>query len=280
VDVERQEQDLSPTEAVEPGPEERTSREDAADGTAQEEAQESQEEVQEESQEEVLQQPAPAEFWQRQYTEVQGAMTRKAQELAAERQKRRQLEAALSQVSNADPAQREQFLQNFLTNPQAALRQVASQTVEEVARDKVKEILTPIIEANQHSLRETAWSEAWAKTADTWGDVGSTGDTLVRTLVDSSQEAGDQDLMFRQPDRMMKLAALELFGMPKEVDQEALRAATRAAREDTLRELSEKNAGKSGLAAAQQTRQMAAGTVSEEEKILEGIMAAGNSRIF
>ena len=283
-DVERQELEPPQTEGLGEGPAQRTSLEDGPDGTQQvTEAQEEQQEVQPVEQETDEEPVAPQQqdnFWQKQYTEVQGAMTRKAQELAAERQRRQQLEEALAQMSNSDPAQREQFLQEFVANPQQALRKVANQTVEQAAKEKVKEILEPIIQANQRAVWESAWNEAWAKTAQTWGGINENGEAFVRKMVAISKEAGDQDLMFRQPQRIMSLAAMELYGLPKINDSQVIEAAARTAREEALQELNQKNAAKSGLAAAQQTKQIGEQPMSVEEEIIQGIMAAGGKRIF
>mgnify|MGYP001625148596 CR=1 FL=1 len=287
VDTERQEQEPPQTEGLDQGPAQRTSLEGDPDGTQgtteAEQGQMEQEEPLPVTQE-VTEEPKTVRqqdnFWQKQYTEVQGAMTRKAQELAAERQKRQQLEEALAQMSSSNPAEREQFLQEFVANPQQALRKVANQTVEQAAKEKVKEILDPIIQANQRALRENAWNDAWVQTARTWGDINQDGETLVRKMVEISQDAGDQDLMFRQPQRIMRLAAMELYGLPKVNDSQVIEAAARTAREEALQELNQKNAAKSGLAVAQQTKQIGEQPMSVEDEIIQGIMAAGGKRIF
>ena len=105
VDTERQEQEPPQTEGLDQGPAQRTSLEGDPDGTQgtteAEQGQMEQEEPLPVTQE-VTEEPKTVRqqdnFWQKQYTEVQGAMTRKAQELAAERQKRQQLEEAFAGI--------------------------------------------------------------------------------------------------------------------------------------------------------------------------------------
>ena len=215
----------------------------------------------------------------RQNEAAQARAAANAQALAAERLHRQQLEQALAVAGSNDPAQKERFNQLLAENPRAALSEVANQTAGQVAADKVKELLQPIIEAGQRQNREKAWQDACRDAKSIWPELGSRSRELIPRMVEISAGYGDRDLWMKQPAGIMRLAAMELLGMPRAVDNAAISAASAAGRDNALRELNEKRQGKAGLAAATGLR-VADQVMTEDEQIFAEMVASRGGGVF
>lgn len=229
---------------------------------------------------EVLRARQEVERLKTQYAEARAEMTRKQMEASQERKRRQELEEALAKAHSAAPQNREEFLQSFVNNPQEALQKAIKDEAGRLVNQNVTNLLQPVIEAGRVARRERTWEEACKDAAQNWPELWKDKEALVGKMAEIALEIGDRDLMFQQPKRIMKMAALELYGPPKVIDKEAIQAAAKAAKEDATRDLAQRNAGKAGLAAAQKTNQITDKPLTEEERIKKEIFELAGNGLF
>lgn len=123
------------------------------------------------------------------------------------------------------------------------------------------------------------WQSAAEEITAAWPQAFSRGRELVAKMVEIGSRYGDPQLWQRAPAGIMREAALELFGWPKQRDNEYAKIAAQAAREGTLREMSRRNSGKAGLEKPS-VHKSAPPPLTEEDKILEEIRRARGRGIF
>jgi len=127
--------------------------------------------------------------------------------------------------------------------------------------------------------REQGWQSAAEKISAAWPQAFAHGEELVAKMVEIGGRYGDPQLWQRSPEGIMREAAIELFGWPKNRDNEYAKIAAQAARDAALKEMSRRNQLKAGLEQPS-VRKSAPAPLTEEEKILEEIRRARGRGIF
>lgn len=127
--------------------------------------------------------------------------------------------------------------------------------------------------------RENLWQQAKAETAELWPQAMGEGEKLISKMIEIGERYGDPQLWQRSPAGIMREAAIELFGLPRQRDNAYARLAAESAREAALKEMSLRNQAKIGLH-KNNSRQAPPAPLTEEEKIIESISRAKKSNIF
>ena len=127
--------------------------------------------------------------------------------------------------------------------------------------------------AAEKAEKEALWQEAAASVAASWPQAMGQGQQLIAKMVEISQRYGDSELWQRAPAGIMREAAIELYGMPSNRDNDYARMAAQSAREAALMEMNTRNQAKAGLA-KRRGRQSPPPALTEEEKIIEQISQA------
>lgn len=220
---------------------------------------------------------------QRSYQELRSRFTQTTQELAEIRRQNQALsqqvarmQSAAAVAGNGDP---EQAIKQFMANPVEWVAKASAPLLEQ----KVNESLAGIRRQMQMqedsvnlnaSLLQTAQDFPQAKTEDGRRQV-------VEKMVEISSRYGDGYLWRKNPSGMLLQAALELWGPPKVIDQQAVNAATETGKAQALAELQNKEQAKSQLTAPQTVNNKDQTTeISEDEKIIQGIFSSLGGGLF
>ena len=100
----------------------------------------------------------------------------------------------------------------------------------------------PLATATGGTAGQTAdWQGAAEKIAASWPQAFTQGEALVAKMVEIGSRYGDPQLWQRAPEGIMREAAIELFGWPKNRDNEYAKVAAQAARQAALKEMSRRN---------------------------------------
>lgn len=127
--------------------------------------------------------------------------------------------------------------------------------------------------------REALWQEAAATIAGSWPQALGQGEMLIAKMVEISQRYGDPELWQRAPEGIMREAAIELYGLPLNRDNDYARAAAQSARTAALAEMNRRNQAKAGLD-KRRGRPAPPAAMTEEEQIIEQISRAKGKGIF
>ena len=217
-----------------------------------------------------------------QYNEIRAALTRKEQEAAEEKRLRMAAEAQIQQLKNAasllDPARKEEMLQKMLENPYSAIEEAALPLVEQ----RVAEALKPIMEENQKKEELRAFDTAMNAIMTDFPEAKDreSQKQLIGKMVEISETYGDRNLWRKNPMGMLKQAAIEIYGIPKQVNQTAIDAAVAAAKQQTAADIAAKESAKSGLTINQQNNQQKTAAPSYEEKVINDIFAVKGGGLF
>lgn len=217
-----------------------------------------------------------------QYNEIRAAFTRKAQEAAEEKRLRMAAEAQIQQLKHAasllDPVRKEEMLQKMLENPYSAIEEAALPLVEQ----RVAEALKPIMEENQKKEESRAFDTAMNAIMTDFPEAKDreSQKQLIGKMVEISETYGDRNLWRRNPMGMLKQAAFEIYGVPKQVDQTAIDAAVAAAKQQTAADIAAKESAKTGLTINQQNNQQKTAAPSYEEEVINGILAVKRGGLF
>jgi len=132
-------------------------------------------------------------------------------------------------------------------------------------------------------VEQAAGGDPWVKAAGEldrlWPELASRKAELFNKMGEISARYGDPALWQRQPQGIMREAALELLGPPKGRTDQAVREAVKAARQAALAEAEARQRAKLGLAPG------AAGrggppTLTEEQKLIRAMSSAKSRGIF
>lgn len=240
--------------------------------------QEEETEVVEEIAEETVAETPPEEDKEdKSYEEIRKGFTQKAMENAEiKRQKeaaeRRiaELEAQLSKPQEEIP-DKEILLQKFLDSPE--------QTIYEIAQKVADQKLTPISQQLEEARTKAETTELASKLQTAipslmreYAALNSAEATteLINKAVELSKDFGDDKAFRRNPERMLKLAALELHGYPR-TDPKLI---AEQARKETLAEMNKKEAAKNGGLSVSKTQQPNEKPLTEEDEIKQGIFGS------
>ena len=220
---------------------------------------------------------------QRSYQELRSRFTQTTQELAEIRRQNQALsqqvarmQSAAAVAGNGDP---EQAIKQFMANPVEWVAKASAPLLEQ----KVNESLAGIRRQMQlqedsvnlnAALSQTARDFPQAKTEDGRRQA-------VEKMVEISSRYGDGYLWRKNPAGMLLQAALELWGPPKVVDQQAIDAAAATGKAQALAELQNKEQAKSQLTVPQAVNNKDQTTeISEDEKIIQGIFSSLGGGLF
>lgn len=230
------------------------------------------------------QQGKPAENpLQHSYNELRTSYTRTTQELAEQKRQNAALSQQLKRMETAvimaDPEKREKAIKEMMDNPVAWLERTAAPLLEQKVNESLAEIRQQSQRQEDGYRLNTALAEVGKQFNQAVNDEGRK--LLVEKMVEVSIRYGDGYLWRKNPGGMLTQAALELWGMPKIIDQQAVDAASAAGRAQALAELQAREQAKSQIAQPQtaNNRDQTA-ELSEEEKIIQGIFASIGSGLF
>ena len=217
-----------------------------------------------------------------QYTEVRANLTRKEQEAAEEKRLRLAAEVKLAQMERAaallDPVRKEEMLQRMLTDPGSVIEEAALPLIEQ----RVAEAMKPIMEENQQKMEVQTFNAALDGITTVFPEAKGKEQQkeLISKMVEVSRGYGDPMLWKKNPAGMLKQAALELYGVPKQIDQAAIDAAVAAAKQQTAAAINAKESAKTGLTINQQNNQQQTAEPSYEEKVINDIFAVKGGGLF
>lgn len=217
-----------------------------------------------------------------QYTEVRAAFTRKAQEAAEEKRLRLAAEVKLAQMERAaallDPVKKEEMLQRMLTDPSSVIEEAALPLIEQ----RVAEAMKPIMEENQQKMEVQTFNAALDGITTVFPEAKGKEQQkeLISKMVEVSRGYGDPMLWKKNPAGMLKQAALELYGVPKQIDQAAIDAAVAAAKQQAAASAGARESSKTGLAISQQNNQHPTAEPTFDEKVIDDIFAVRGGGIF
>lgn len=231
-----------------------------------------------------MQQPGQSlEQLQRSYAELRSRFTRDSQEMADLRRQNQELNRQLAMMQSAaavagsgDP---EQAVKQFLENPVDWVAKAS----EPLLQQKLDESLSEIRREMQIREDSANLNAALAKTAATFSQAKDADGqkTLVEKMVEISSRYGDGYLWRRNPEGMLMQAALELWGPPKVINQQAVAAAAQSGKAAALAELQSKEVAKGQITQPQtQNNKDQTAELSEEEKIIQGIFSVNSGGLF
>lgn len=226
--------------------------------------------------------PAP-EDWRAQLEAAQREAKEHHATFTRDRQEKLQLQAQLAAaqaelqrmrdgVTAAVPGNKEDALKNFLDNPNAFVNQAVSPLVKE----RVDTILKPLQEAAERESAQRNYNAGMAEVVKNYPQVQGDKEAQKRVLeeaVQISQAMGDGKMWAKNP-VIMQLAAIQAFGMPKEVNQAAITAAEARGKQAALAELAAKEAAKGGKTVNTNNNMETTEPMSEEDRIRAEIAAA------
>ncbi len=156
-------------------------------------------------------------------------------------------------------------------NPESDAQDDSEETAEQAEHNP--------LDQEAQAERESQWQQAREQIADLWPEAMGEGEKLISRMVEIGERYGDPQLWQRSPQGIMREAAIELFGLPKERDNGYARIAAEAAREAAMQEMSLRDQAKTGLAKTK-SRQAPPPPLTEEEKIINAIAKARRGSIF
>ena len=220
---------------------------------------------------------------QRSYQELRGVYTRATQELAEMRRQNQELaqqlarmQSAAAVAGNGDP---EQAIKQFVADPVGWLDNAAGPLLQQKLDDSLADI------RREMQIREDSanLNAALAKMASSFPQAKDADGqkTMVEKMVEISSRYGDGYLWRKNPEGMLMQAALELWGMPKVIDQQAVDAAAATGKAQALAELQKKEQAKGQITQPQtQNNKDQTAELSEEEKIIQGIFSVNSGGLF
>lgn len=236
-------------------------------------------EVVEEIAEETVAETAPPEVDKedKSYEEIRKGFTQKAMENAEIRRAKEaadiriaELEAQLAGMKPKEEIpDKEALLQKFLDSPE--------ETIYEIAQKVADQKLSPISQQLEEARTKAETTELASKLQTAipslmreYAALNSTEATteLINKAVELSKDFGDDKAFRRNPERMLKLAALELHGYPR-TDPKLI---AEQARKETLAEMNKKEAAKNGGLSVSTIQQPNDTPLSDEDKIRQGIL--------
>ena len=231
-----------------------------------------------------MQQPGQSlEQLQRSYAELRSRFTRDSQEMADLRRQNQELNRQLAMMQSAaavagsgDP---EQAVKQFLENPVDWVAKAS----EPLLQQKLDESLSEIRREMQIREDSANLNAALAKTAATFTQAKDADGqkTLVEKMVEISSRYGDGYLWRKNPEGMLMQAAMELWGPPKVINQQAVAAAAQSGKAAALAELQSKEVAKGQITQPQtQNNKDQTAELSEEEKIIQGIFSVNSGGLF
>ena len=223
----------------------------------------------------------------RQYAEIRKLDTRVAMENG---ELRRQL-ARLQTEQQAKPAHippaaltpeaQRAFAERFLANPSGTLQELLGKQIQTQAEAAARSMVEPLQKQERSRQINAAVRDAGKELEQLYPQAADPKERikLFGLLGQLAEQAGmRRDGWTNNPGVFLQQAALRLYGLPKQIDQDAINQAVEKGKANALAELQAKESGKSGLAAAST---VVPAKATEEEDILSGIRAAaGGSGLF
>ena len=123
------------------------------------------------------------------------------------------------------------------------------------------------------------WRQAAEKIAAAWPQAKGQGKELIARMTEISRRYGDPQLWQREPEGLLREAAIELFGMPLTRDNNYALEAAEAARKAAISDLERREQSKLGLA-KRKSNIAPPQKPSYEQQIWNEIAAARDSSIF
>ena len=210
---------------------------------------------------------------QAQYNEMRNRLPDIYRSLAKEKQARQELAQMMSRLM----AERNQGATANGEATDGYLRQ-AGRRQGGVSR-KVQESLRPLLEAMRQNQQRDSFDRALRGVQALFPQATDPAEAqrLMQRMIQRSRFWGEDDIWRKHPEEMMKIAALDLYGVPQAQDV-GENATGEEAR--TAREILSRNADKAGLAIYPKNNKGSQSEPSEEEKIIKGIFNAGKGRFF
>lgn len=195
-----------------------------------------------------------------------------------------QLREAAQKAANKPLTEDEQkaWMERFIANPQETLAEQLAPIIQQVKAESGQQAKSVI----EQQRREMRLQQDVAKAREELiKDFPAMADNthleqFAPKLVEISRELyGDDNGWTKNPLRVMREAAIELYGLPKKVDQKLLDEATQKAQQKAVEELRQREAGK-GSAAPANTGGVKNTEPTEEDDIIKGIASARISGVF
>jgi|GEM_PF-6924763 len=123
------------------------------------------------------------------------------------------------------------------------------------------------------------WGQAAGELDRLWPELASRKAELFNKMGEISSRYGDPALWRRQPQGIMREAALELLGPPRGRVDQAVREAVKAARQAALAEAEARQRAKIGLAPGAAARS-GPPSLTEEQKLIRAMSSAKGRGIF
>ncbi len=123
------------------------------------------------------------------------------------------------------------------------------------------------------------WQQAAGELDRLWPELAGRKRELFNKMGEISGRYGDPGLWRRQPQGIMREAALELLGPPRGLTERAVREAAKAARAAALAEAEARQRAKIGLAPGHAGRS-APPPLTEEQKLIRAMSTAKGRGIF
>ncbi len=216
------------------------------------------------------------------YQQVQEMLNRAYRDLAREQQSRAELEQMVRQLQSerkgAVCGNSQEDTRRLLSDPLSFLEQTSGQMVER----RLQECLKPLLESMRQEEERRLFDRAMQATLRSFPQLEDSDEQskLLQMVMERSHNWGNDSLWRKHPEDLMRLVAWELYGMNDGAGQDVIDAAAKAKEKQVVDEINARNAAKAGLAIHQKNNKSAQGDISEEEKIIQGIFAAGKSRFF
>lgn len=131
----------------------------------------------------------------------------------------------------------------------------------------------------ENDERPIKWRQAAEKIAAVWPQAKGQGKELIARMTEISRRYGDPQLWQREPEGLLREAAIELFGMPLTRDNNYALEAAEAARKAAISDLERREQSKLGLA-KRKSNIAPPQKPSYEQQIWNEIAAARDSSIF
>lgn len=216
--------------------------------------------------------PAPGQQAQQEMIEAHryhSLQTAYQREKEAHKQALAQLEelrntVSASQGKDLTAEEQEAFADLLLRNPAAAFAQYMGNQIKTEAAKQVNEIIQPLQQQMKVQKAATVMREAEEELMKSYPQLNDAAERtkLVEGIRAISESVGGVDAWLNDPKVYMQMAAIRLYGLPKQLDQATLDKAVNQAKADALKELQERDAGKAGKDATQKN-------VPEPEKTVE-----------
>ena len=178
------------------------------------------------------------------------------------------------------PMDKDALLQKLVENPEATLAELMGRQLEE----KIKPLSAKLEEAERKAEMTELASKLQTIFPELQKSYPNLSDNLQKTaLINKAAEIGARlgsaTALQKDPDSILKLAAVEMYGLPKQTDPAILQSEREKAKAEALAELKNKEAAKKGSLSAQtQNNKNNETSLSPEEQIVNEIMNSRTGR--